>query len=149
MPDDKASKTRIVAAPITLVKKTVTRLDFDGTPREGVIQGVSGDIDLNIETKRRPGALDGRDAIEAILTVRSKPLGETPFYTVDAEVRGLYEMVGGGDISDEGAERFVKLRGMEELYDFFRLLMTIITTDGHYGQILLPTISVAQADLPS
>lgn len=146
MPEEKAPETRIVAAPITLVKKTVTRLNFDGTPREGVIPGVSSDIDLNIETKRRLGALDGRDAIEAILTVRSKPLGEAPFYTVDAEVRGLYEMVGEGNISDERAERFVKLRGMEELYDFFRLLMTIITTDGHYGQMLLPTIAVAQID---
>ena len=146
MPEEKAPETRIVAAPITLVKKTVTRLNFDGTPREGVIPGVSSDIDLNIETKRRPGALDGRDAIEAILTVSSKPLGEAPYYTVDAEVRGLYEMVGEGNISDERAERFVKLRGMEELYDFFRLLMTIITTDGHYGQMLLPTISVAQID---
>lgn len=144
MPEEKTSETRVVAAPITLVKKTVTRLDFDGTPREGVSPGASGDINLNIETKRRPGALDGRDAIEAILTVRSKPIGEAPFYMVDAEVRGLYEMVDGSDASEEEAERFVSLRGMEELYDFFRLLMTIITTDGHYGQMLLPTIAVAQ-----
>lgn len=137
---------RIVAAPITLVQRTITRLDFDGTPKGDGGPGASGDLDLNIETKVRPGDLDGHDAIEAVLTVRSKPLGKTPFYSVSAEVRGLYEIKTDWTEGHDEAEQFVRLRGMEELYDFFRLVMGVITTDGHYGRMLLPTICVAHID---
>ena len=143
MPKDGGSEPRVMAAPITLVQKTVTRLDFDGTPKDGGGPGASGDLDLKIDTKLRPGALDGHDAIEAALTVSSRPRGDTPFYTVSAEVRGLYDVMWDKVDGYDGAERFVRLRGMEELYDYFRLLMTIITTDGHYGQMILPTIAVA------
>ena len=143
MPREGGSEPKVMAAPITLVQKTVTRLDFDGTPKAGGGPGASGDLDLNIGTTRREGVLNGHDAIEATLTVRSRPLGDAPFYTVSAEVRGLYEVSWDEVESYDGAERFVRLRGMEELYDYFRLLMTIITTDGHYGQMLLPTIAVA------
>ena len=143
MPRESGSGPRVMAAPITLVQKTVTRLDFDGIPRSKGGPGASGDLDLRIDTRRRPGVLNGSDAIEATLTVGSKPLGDAPFYTVSAEVRGLYEVSWDKVESYEGADRFVRLRGMEELYDYFRLLMTIITTDGHYGQMLLPTIAVA------
>lgn len=146
MSEDGGNEPRVMTAPITLVQKTVTRLDFDGTPRSGGGPGASGDLDLNIDTTRREGVLNGRDAIEATLTVRSRPIGNAPFYTVSAEVRGLYEVRWDKVESYEGADRFVRLRGMEELYDYFRLLMTIITTDGHYGQMLLPTIAVAQID---
>lgn len=146
MPKESSGEPRIMAAPITLVQKTVTRLNFDGTPRIGSGPGASGDLDLKIETKRREGVHDGGDAIEASLAIMSRPLGDAPFYTVSAEVRGLYEVNWDKVESYEGAERFVRLRGMEELYDYFRLLMTIITTDGHYGQMLLPTIAVAHID---
>ena len=144
MPKGSDGEARVMASPITLVQKTVTRLDFDGTPRGDGGPGANGDLDLSIRTTKRPGVLDGCDAIEAVLTVRSKPLGDTPFYTVNAEVRGLYEVDWDNVDGYDGADRFIKLRGMEELYDFFRLVMTIITTDGHYGQMLLPTIAVAQ-----
>lgn len=146
MPKESGGEARIMVAPITLVQKTVTRLDFDGTPKGSGGPGASGDLNLSIRTTKRAGALDGRDAIEAALTIRSKPLEETAFYTVSADVRGLYEVNWGKFESYEGADRFVRLRGMEELYDYFRLIMTIITTDGHYGQMLLPTIAVANID---
>lgn len=146
MPNESGSEQRVITTPITLIQKTVTRLDFDGTPRSKGGPGASGDLDLRIDTKRRPGVLNGSDAIEATLTVRSRPLGDAPFYTVSAEVRGLYEVSWDKVESYEGADRFVRLRGMEELYDYFRLLMTIITTDGHYGQMVLPTIAVANID---
>lgn len=143
MSNETGGEPRVIAAPITLVQRTVTRLDFDGTPRSKGGPGASGDLDLKIDTTRRSGVLNGSEAIEAVLTIRSKPLGDAPFYTVNAEVRGLYEVSWDKVEGYEGADRFVRLRGMEELYDYFRLLMTIITTDGHYGQMLLPTIAVA------
>ena len=146
MPRESGSEPRVMPAPITLVQRTVTRLDFDGTPRSKGGPGSSGDLDLRIDTTKRSGVLNGSDAIEATLTVRSRPLGDDPFYTVSAEVRGLYEVSWDKVESYEGADRFVRLRGMEELYDYFRLIMTIITTDGHYGQMLLPTIAVANID---
>lgn len=134
---------RIVAAPITLVKRTITRLEFDGTPKGPGGPGASCDLDLSMDTKARPGDPDGHDSVEAILTVRSKPIGDAPFYSVSAEIRGLYEIAGDFADGHEGAERFVRLRGLEELYDFFRVVMNVVTTDGHYGRILLPTIAVA------
>ena len=146
MPRDGGGARRVATAPITLVQRTVTRLDFDGTPRDGASGGASGDLDLNMDTTRRPGALSGRDAIEASLRVRSKPIGDRPFYAVTAEVRGLYQVDWDKVEGYEGAERFVRLRGMEELYEYFRLIMTIITTDGHYGQMILPTIAIAEVE---
>lgn len=146
MSNETGGEPRVIAAPITLVQKTVTRLDFDGTPKSKGGPGASGDLDLRIDTKRRPGVLNGSDAIEATLTVMSRPLGDSPFYSVNAEVRGLYEVSWDKVDGYEGADRFVRLRGMEELYDYFRLIMTIITTDGHYGQMVLPTIAVASID---
>lgn len=131
----------VTASPVTLIKKTITRLSFDGTPREGTEERASGDINLSISVMRPGRPEDERDTMEATLLVRTMAAPDAPFYSFEAEVRGIYDVTD-ADGPDEEVMLFIERRGMEELYDYFKFVMSVLTCEGAYGQVLLPTIAV-------
>lgn len=131
----------IEPSPISLVKKRVESISFDGGAPSEEQETIKGEFNITNSITSKIEAENGEQLLHAKVRVSVKPEEGYCFYSIDLSVTGVFAKNDEG-ISDDEFERSVLTDGVAELYAFAREVSSILTRGGLFGDVKFPILRI-------